>query len=914
MLRLENLIILCALLAAHFLRANAVVCNFTFTIVFIDEESAGLIGSEKAEEVLDFLQNNASFLGGNVTSFVPAVRLYFNSTTSAPTASPTQHPTNAPTASPTMLPTKSPTQFPSAAPTTSPTQFPSASPTLSPTRLPSTSPTRAPTAAPSGSPTLFPSSSPTASPEKSPTTSPTLFPSEAPSRSPTNSPSQSPTRFPSNAPSRSPSRSPTKSPTLSPSAAPTRSPSTTLFPSKAPTSSPTRAPTKSPSVSPTKAPSVSPTKMPTNAPSAAPTPSPTETYVCPAIGGCTTSAGDAFSTCAPAGNCPAGSVPDTNTSYGSSCIGGNDPSQTFCQCCTRSCGASWASSPCVQAASDYLTCVAAGTCASVFGATPSALSCGAGSCECCDFSGSIAYNVSAQPVPQQINMCVGGSSNNFIQFPETCDGTALNGQTCASLGFHSGTLTCSSFCDSYNTAQCAPFGACCDNSFSMSCSVFQTAASCFGANKIFVPFADSCTENLCAAAFAVPSDVPTAATQASNTVTELGVRIISPTAFFPVTPGGGGGCSSCSFGTAGMLVRSISNSTYYVLTNAHVSALPTGFKLSESCATQSPPDGTLQVAQAGACGATTTANPIGTLSAFTSLTPHSIAKCDAALLNIENVPTNEKPDGTLMGMGLHATGAPVEATLGMSVFKVGGRTGITYGQVVGIDVVVSVTYESNDASQGSFNLRFLEQLLIVGTSGKFSNNGDSGSGIFENSTFAGVGLLFAGNEEITVASPLRHVFDAFFPGNDGELANRDGIVGDQSKRSLRSDDEEQRKIGKGKGKGKGKGNGSARTNRGERAFGFQSRSGERSPLNFKVEQARALRRSALSVTSLLETFQNRSDFVASYVGISKSDPTQPTINLLVSSMSTLDNARASIPASIDSIPIVVEYSIPFEAY
>ncbi len=46
--------------------------------------------------------------------------------------------------------------------------------------------------------------------------------------------------------------------------------------------------------------------------------------------------------------------------------------------------------------------------------------------------------------------------NDTLDAGETCDGTALNGETCQSQGFASGTLACAGDCSGYDTSACAP--------------------------------------------------------------------------------------------------------------------------------------------------------------------------------------------------------------------------------------------------------------------------------------------------------------------------------------------------------------------------------------------------------------------------------------------------------------------------
>ena len=50
----------------------------------------------------------------------------------------------------------------------------------------------------------------------------------------------------------------------------------------------------------------------------------------------------------------------------------------------------------------------------------------------------------------------------MIEGNETCDGAALNGQSCVSQGFSGGTLACNGSCNGYNTGGCVNnSGNCC---------------------------------------------------------------------------------------------------------------------------------------------------------------------------------------------------------------------------------------------------------------------------------------------------------------------------------------------------------------------------------------------------------------------------------------------------------------------
>ncbi|PIP26606.1 MAG: hypothetical protein COX31_01300 [Candidatus Moranbacteria bacterium CG23_combo_of_CG06-09_8_20_14_all_40_16] len=54
-------------------------------------------------------------------------------------------------------------------------------------------------------------------------------------------------------------------------------------------------------------------------------------------------------------------------------------------------------------------------------------------------------------------VAVGVCGNNIVEWSEQCDGSALNGETCLSLGFDGGTLSCDTGCD-FDVSECVDLG------------------------------------------------------------------------------------------------------------------------------------------------------------------------------------------------------------------------------------------------------------------------------------------------------------------------------------------------------------------------------------------------------------------------------------------------------------------------
>ena len=94
-----------------------------------------------------------------------------------------------------------------------------------------------------------------------------------------------------------------------------------------------------------------------------------------------------------------------------------------------------------------------------------------------------------------------------------------------------------------------------------------------------------------------------------------------------------------------------------------------------------------------------------------------------------------------------------EPTVGLEVMKRGRTTELTRGKIDSIDNIVNVNMGDGDYAI------FEDQAIISGIGGQFSAGGDSGSLILDKSRRA-VGLLFAGNDSITIANDINNVLQA----------------------------------------------------------------------------------------------------------------------------------------------------------
>jgi len=98
-------------------------------------------------------------------------------------------------------------------------------------------------------------------------------------------------------------------------------------------------------------------------------------------------------------------------------------------------------------------------------------------------------------------------------------------------------------------------------------------------------------------------------------------------------------------------------------------------------------------------------------------------------------------------VGRLASPQPIAARIGLKVEKVGRTTGYTIGEVNDISADVNVDYDAGNAV-------FLDQVLVRGERGSFSDSGDSGSLIVDRASKRATALLFAGSKTVTIGNPI----------------------------------------------------------------------------------------------------------------------------------------------------------------
>jgi hypothetical protein len=197
----------------------------------------------------------------------------------------------------------------------------------------------------------------------------------------------------------------------------------------------------------------------------------------------------------------------------------------------------------------------------------------------------------------------------------------------------------------------------------------------------------------------------------------------------------------CSAGTLGSLVQKIKRDVKFILSNNHVLARENDGVKGELIIQPGSLDDGCQFRRR---------NKVAKLKKFIPIVFSTSAnnEVDAAIAKIITGKVDES--GTILDIGQVST-VPLDPQMGMAVKKAGRTTDLTFGTISDVGVTVNVTYSTGVA-------RFINQFTI--TPGTFSAPGDSGSLIVTDEATCPhpVGLLFAGSSALTVANPIKTVY------------------------------------------------------------------------------------------------------------------------------------------------------------
>ncbi len=234
---------------------------------------------------------------------------------------------------------------------------------------------------------------------------------------------------------------------------------------------------------------------------------------------------------------------------------------------------------------------------------------------------------------------------------------------------------------------------------------------------------------------------------------------VDPTARFdrPVPIGVSTGHPAITAGTIGCRVIGNTTGNVYALSNNHVYANENKANLGDNVLQPGTYDGGVDPDDA-----------IGTLADFEPIVFHPRANntIDAAIaLTTTGMLGNATPSD---GYGTPSSDIFEGDLLNLEVQKYGRTTGLTTGQVTGINATVRVRYSSGSA-------RFVGQIIIE--PGGFSAGGDSGSLIVTNDESCNpVGLLFAGSSTVTIANRIDLVLARFGVTVDGTTAGEPPVL------------------------------------------------------------------------------------------------------------------------------------------
>jgi len=195
-----------------------------------------------------------------------------------------------------------------------------------------------------------------------------------------------------------------------------------------------------------------------------------------------------------------------------------------------------------------------------------------------------------------------------------------------------------------------------------------------------------------------------------------------------------GNNNECASGTIGCLVDV--SGTHYMLSNNHVFARENDASLGE------------QIDQPGRydthCGSS---GAIGSLAAFGAISFSSNNSFDAAIASL----SSSISFSPTMASGYTPSSTTVSPSVGLAVKKTGRTSGLTTGNIAGINVTITVGYSGGNAT-------FTGQIYVRG---QFIRAGDSGSLMVTQSGNNPVGLDFAGSNTASFANPIGPVLSYF---------------------------------------------------------------------------------------------------------------------------------------------------------
>jgi hypothetical protein len=196
-----------------------------------------------------------------------------------------------------------------------------------------------------------------------------------------------------------------------------------------------------------------------------------------------------------------------------------------------------------------------------------------------------------------------------------------------------------------------------------------------------------------------------------------------------------GNANECASGTIGCMV--MKGGTRHMLSNNHVFARINQASIGEDINQPGRYDAKPACSQTG---------KVGDLAQFVPISFSGNNTVDAAIATLSTTSVCSMVDNLYT-----PSGTVVSPSVGLAVKKVGRTSGLTTGNITGINVTVNVNYGVGVAT-------FVNQIYVAST---FIRSGDSGSLMVTQNGNNPVGLNFAGGSGTSFANPIGPVLQAF---------------------------------------------------------------------------------------------------------------------------------------------------------
>ncbi len=210
----------------------------------------------------------------------------------------------------------------------------------------------------------------------------------------------------------------------------------------------------------------------------------------------------------------------------------------------------------------------------------------------------------------------------------------------------------------------------------------------------------------------------------------------------------------CCSGTLGSLVTD-SQGKLYILSNTHVFAGDTDAGGNHKVSKVGDPINQPGYIDVGCQNKSQ--DYVAYLSNWAKIVPNGTSSVDAAIAETKKELVDQT--GAILEIGTISS-TPIQAFHGQKVKKSGRTSGLTRGQVTGLNATIQVEY-TDECGGDAYMSTFKNQIII--SPGSFLKGGDSGSLLVEDvdTNPRPIGLLFAGSDTVAIANPIQDVLSSF---------------------------------------------------------------------------------------------------------------------------------------------------------